>query len=230
MINLLEVQFAGWTATPRMPFVVSGNAVCLPAPSYSLLLGLISCCLGRLVEAGEVAIGCYYRFDYTAKDMETRHRLAFDGRQLKPHQKGTDVHLREFHVQPRLTLWLDQPEWADYFRYPAGTPSLGRSQDILRVTSVKTVAASKVAKGTVSGCMLPFGPQIQAGGQLVQMAEAYRENDGIGTGRTATRSGIFIAVPWDSYSPVSMPDLYEIAQEGQQEPICFYLHPFKHER
>ncbi len=41
MDKLLEIQFSGWTATPRLPFVLSGNAVCMHTPSYSLVLGII---------------------------------------------------------------------------------------------------------------------------------------------------------------------------------------------
>lgn len=224
MTNLLEVRFSGWTATPRMPFVSSGGAICLPVPTYSLLLGLIGCCLGRIVEPGEVAVGFHYSFDNVAKDLETRERLAFDGKQLKPHPKGTDVYIREFHVKPQLTLWLDRLDWAGFFDAPVGTPSLGRSQDLLRIHSVREVAARPVAQGVLSGCMLPFSPPLQVGGQLVQLAEAYRENDAIGGGRTASRIGMFVAVHWDSPAAVALPELYEADRDG--ETICFYLHRF----
>ena len=72
----------GWTATPRMPFVLSGNSVCMSVPSYSLLLGLIGCCLGRNVDCTEVKIGFRYSFDSVAKDLETRQRLEFDGKKF----------------------------------------------------------------------------------------------------------------------------------------------------
>ncbi|MBC9932178.1 hypothetical protein [Chitinophaga qingshengii] len=227
MKNLLEVSFSGWTATPRMPFVLSGGAICLPVPTYSLLLGLIGCCIGRMVEPGEVAVGFHYSFDNTAKDLETRDRLAFDGKQLKPHPKGTDVYIREFHVKPTLTLWLDRLDWAAFFDSPVGTPSLGRSQDLLCIQSVREVAARPVAQGVLSGCLLPFAPQLQVGGRLAQLAEAYRDNDTIGGGRTATRIGMFVAVHWDSPAMVSLPGLYEV--ERDEGPLCFYLHRFHHE-
>jgi len=59
MEDFLEVKLKGWTATPRLPFILSGNAICMPTPSYSMLLGMIGCCLGRIVEAREVNIGFY---------------------------------------------------------------------------------------------------------------------------------------------------------------------------
>ena len=83
MNNALEIKFSGWTATPRMPFVLSGNALCLPVPTYSLLLGMIGCCLGRVVDSKEVKIGFHYSYDTNAADLETRQRLEFDGKKIK---------------------------------------------------------------------------------------------------------------------------------------------------
>lgn len=166
MREFLEVQFVGWTATPRLPFILSGNAICMPTPSYSILLGMIGCCLGRIVEADEVDIGFYYAYDASGNDLETRHRLVYKGK-LKAHSKGTDAYSREFHTKPTLTVWLNRTDWLDYFKYPIGTPSLGRSQDLLKIKSAKVVTVQPVVKGIVSGCMIPFSHELKIGGQLV---------------------------------------------------------------
>ena len=102
--KLLEVQFSGWTATPRMPFILSGNALCLHTPSYSLLLGLIGCCLGRIVTSDEANIGFRYSYDTIGTDLETRQRLEFNGKKIKAHTKGSDAYNREFHTSPKLTI------------------------------------------------------------------------------------------------------------------------------
>ncbi|MEM6516830.1 MAG: hypothetical protein AAF688_11655 [Bacteroidota bacterium] len=223
MKECLEIQFKGWTATPRLPFILSGNAVCMPTPSYSMLLGMIGCCLGRIVEANEVNIGFYYQYDTSANDLETRHRLAFDGK-LKPHAKGTDAYKREFHINPILTIWLNRTDWLDYFKYPIGTPSLGRSQDLLRITSAKIIKVNSVEKAMIKGCMLPFSTELKIGGQLIQIAEAYRENEEVGTGRTAINSKIFISVPWDSQAEIKHNNLYETNLEQSKGRKQFYLH------
>lgn len=223
MESVLEVKLRGWTATARMPFVLSGNALCLPVPTYSSLLGLIGCCLGRLVEAKEVQIGFKYTFDSVASDLETRQRLEFDGKKIKPHSKGSDAYLREFHVLPHLTIWLDRTDWENYFRNPIGTPSLGRSQDILKVEHVRHVKVQAVDEAELSGCMLPFKPELKIGGQLVQLAEAYQENDAVGSGRRAVRTSIFMAVHNDNKSKVKMPNLYQTVEDDFQ---YFYLHKF----
>jgi CRISPR-associated protein Cas5t len=223
MDSVLEIQFTGWTATPRMPFILSGNAVCLYTPTYSLLLGVIGCCLGRIVNANEVQIGFHYSFDSVANDLETRQRLEYDGKKVKPHAKGTDAYSREFHVLPRLTIWLNRIEWEEYFSNPIGTPALGRSQDILKIESVKQVKVRAIDEAVISGCMLPFTSNLQIGGQLVQLAEAYEENEEIGSGRKATRTGIFMSIPHDNNAKVKMPNLYQTQGEI---PSSFYLHIF----
>lgn len=226
MNKLLEIKFSGWTATPRMPFILSGNAICMHTPSYSLLLGLLGCCLGRNIEAGEVKVGFKYSYESVAQDLETRQRLEFDGRKVKTHSKGSDAYNREFHISPRLTVWIDRIDWKTYFENPIGTPSLGRSQDILKIDSVSEVEVEAVKKGSISGCMLPFFAGLQVGGQLVQLAESFHENEEVGSGRTPTTSKVFITIPYDNVVEIEFSDLF-ITKEGK--PTTFYLHQFEHE-
>lgn len=224
MNKLLEIKFSGWTATPRMPFILSGNAVCMHTPSYSLLLGLLGCCLGRNIEAGEVKIGFKYSFETTAQDLETRQRLEFDGKKIKTHSKGSDAYNREFHINPLLKIWIDRIDWKSFFVSPIGTPSLGRSQDILKIESVSEREVESVKEGNISGCMLPFSSDLQVGGQLVQLAEAFHENEKVGSGRTPTSSKTFIAIPYDNMVEVELPNLFKTLEDS---PTTFYLHQFE---
>jgi CRISPR-associated protein Cas5t len=223
MDEVLEIQFSGWTATPRMPFILSGNAVCLPVPTYSLLLGMVGCCLGRTIEPNEVQIGFHYTFETVGNDLETRQRLEYDGKKVKKHSKGSDAYPREFHINPSLTVWIDRLDWENYFQSPKGTPALGRSQDLLKIESVRKIRVKNETEVTISGTMLPFNPSMQIAGQLVQLADAYLENDIVGSGRTATKTKIFIAVPNDNKGKVSMPNLYSTIGEDSKS---FYLHSF----
>ncbi|MFT3902428.1 MAG: hypothetical protein QM727_04610 [Niabella sp.] len=224
MNKLLEIKFSGWTATPRMPFILSGNAVCMHTPSYSLLLGLLGCCLGRNIEAGEVKVGFRYSYESTAQDLETRQRLEFDGKKVKAHSKGSDAYNREFHTAPQLTVWIDRIDWKAFFENPIGTPSLGRSQDILKIESVSEVEVEPVQKGNISGCMLPFSTGLQVGGQLVQLAESYQQNEEVGSGRMPTNSKVFIAIPYDNVVEIEFSDLFTTKEE---KPTTFYLHQFE---
>lgn len=218
-MELLEIQFEGWTATPRLPFVLSGNALCMSAPSYSSLLGILGCCIGRLVESDEVRIGFHYSFDDTANDIETRQRLTFDGKRIREHNKGSDAHTREFHINPKLTMWINRLDWESYFNEPIGTPSLGRSQDLLQIKWVKRIEVKPIQRGVLKGCMLPFNGNLQIAGRLVQIAEAFNENDAVGKGRLMTNSRVFLTIPQENEKVLNFENLFET--ETKQH---FYLH------
>lgn len=224
MDKVLEIKFSGWTATPRLPFVLSGNALCMPVPPYSLVIGIIGCCLGRFVSPQEVKIGYRYDYDTVGVDIETRRRLQFDGKKIKVHDKGSDAYQREFHVNPKLTVWIDRTDWKEYFDNPIGTPALGRSQDLLEINEVAVKDVISVSEAGLTGCLIPFNPEYTIPGQLMQLAEAYEENEAIGSGRTPIRSSMFVAIhPGKEKIKVERDHLYQIKDDSS---ISFYLHSF----
>lgn len=195
-------------------------------PSYSLVLGIIGCCLGRIILPKETKLGFKYAYEATAHDLETRQRLEYDGRRVKSHSKGSDAYIREFHTFPKLTIWINRLEWKEYFDSPIGTPSLGRSQDILKIENVSIVTVKKVNKGKLGGSLLPFTNSLKVGGQLAQLAEAYIENREVGSGRTPYASKVFISIPHDNNTEVACKNIY---QTGSKNPVEFYLHEFEDE-
>ena len=224
MDKVLEIRFSGWTATPRLPFVLSGNALCMPVPPYSTILGVIGCCLGRFVSPNEVKIGFQYLYDTVSLDIETRRRLQFDGKKIKNHDKGSDAYMREFHTNPHLTVWIDRLDWKDYFESPVGTPALGRSQDLLQIEKVCVKEVLSVSEADLKGCMIPFNADYQIPGQLVQVAESYVEGEEIGSGRVPVNPMMFVAVHGDGRGVrVSIPNLYQTQEE---KPVYFYMHTF----
>lgn len=224
MNKVLEIQFSGWTATPRLPFVLSGNALCMPVPPYSTVLGIIGCCLGRFISPDEVKIGFRYQYDTVSTDIETRRRLQFDGKKIKNHDKGSDAYVREFHVNPRLIIWIDRLDWKGYFESPVGTPSLGRSQDLLQVGKVTVKDVVSVPEGNLKGCMIPFDANCVIPGQLVQIAESYLEGERVGAGRVPVNPMMFVAIHGDGKEVhVKIPGLYQTREDW---PVDFYLHTF----
>lgn len=223
MNQALEIELEGWTATPRMPYVLSGNAVCLPVPTYSMLLGVIGCCLGRTISSNEVKIGFKYTYETVGKDLEKRQRLEYDGKKVKSHAKGSDAYSREFHVQPKLTIWINRTDWISNFENPVGTPCLGQSQDLLRITNFRILNIRAVESALIYGSLLPFENSSKIAGQLVQLSEAFTENAVVGSGRTPTSSKVFIAIPFDNKQEVKFKNLY---QEVDAPETSFYLHTF----
>lgn len=224
MDKVLEIQFSGWTATPRLPFVLSGNALCMPVPPYSTILGIIGCCLGRFVSPDEVKVGFQYLYDTVSLDVETRRRLQFDGKKIKNHDKGSDAYMREFHTNPHLTVWIDRLDWKDYFESPVGTPVLGRSQDLLQISKVCVKKVVSVSEANLKGCMIPFDANLMIPGQLVQVAESYVEGGKIGSGRTPVNPMMFVAIHGDGKGVhVCHSNLYQTQEE---QSVDFYMHTF----
>ena len=224
MDKILEIKFSGWTATPRLPFVLSGNALCMPVPSYSLILGILGCCLGRFVSSKEVKVGYTYSYDTTATDIETRRRLQFDGKKIKEHDKGSDAYQREFHINPELTVWINRTDWKEFFESPVGTPSLGRSQDLLQIKEITVKEIEPIEEARLKGCMIPFDSQKTIPGQLLQLAEAYEEKEEIGSGRVAIHPSMFVAIHPDCVNAkIKMKHLFRTKEDI---PSDFYLHSF----
>ena len=226
MNKVVEIKMSGWTSTPRLPFVISGNALCLPVPPYSTILGIIGCCIGRTVLPGEVKVGYRYSYDTTATDLETRIRLKSENHKIKPHDKGSDAYKREFHVNPTLTIWIDRIDWYKYFDEPIGTPTLGRSQDLLKIDSVTIKDVERVDSANLSGCMVPFEKVSSVPGQLIRLAEAYVDNDDIGKGRHPNRTMMFLILNPGNEVNVKIDSLYQTIEDS---PIRFYLYSFYEE-
>ncbi len=224
MKKVLQIQFKGWTASPRMPFILSGNSICMHTPSYSTLLGVLGCCLGRPIAADEVKIGFFYKYNSVGMDVETRHRLENKQNKIKPHPKGTDAYYREFHILPELTVWIDRVDWKSYFQNPIGSPSLGASQDLLKIESVQEIDVDAVESANISGTMIPFNSSLRVGGQLVQLAEYYQEADDVEGGRIPKNPMVFIAIPYNSFSKLKMDNLFKLQED--KEVHYFYMHEF----
>lgn len=219
-MELLKVVFKGWTATPRLPQVKSGKALSIPIPSYSTLLGLIGCCLGREVSPSEVRIGFEYRCDeQMAIDLETTHRLAWINGKIKPHPKGTAVTEREFHINPELIMFVDAIHWQDAFLNPVGIPCLGRSQDLLWITQIERITATPVKKGILGPTLIPFAETLIPG-RMLRLCESYKEGN-IGEGRQMRHSGLYTAVSPYSH-PIEFNNLYDVGPHLDNNRVLYF--------
>jgi CRISPR-associated protein Cas5t len=221
-MQVLQVKLSGWSATPRMPYILSGNAVCMNNPSYATILGIIGCCMGQNVIPSHFSLGYKYSFDTVSKDLETRHRLEYDGKKLKPNAKGTDAYEREFHVNPLLTIWLSDITFKQYFDNPIGTPCLGQSQDLLHIVDVSIIEVENIPNGYLSGTMIPFNAANNIAGQLVQLVDYFIENEEVGKGRTPKSSSMYLSIHHENEQDIALDNLYRI--KGTE--TCFYLKNF----
>jgi CRISPR-associated protein Cas5t len=150
-MRVLRIKIEGWTTSFRYPGFISGFQPTLPVPPISTVYGLISAARGELTFPEDVSIG--YVFDYESKavDLETVYELS-TGLSAK-----SNVLKREFLYNPELYLYLDRPEFADYFHRPRYPILLGRSGDLVKVSEIKELDLKEETGKRLGKTILPFG-------------------------------------------------------------------------
>lgn len=215
--ELLHVRFEGFTSTFKIPYINTGTLVCAPVPSYSTIVGIISCCLGRLLKKDETAIGFTYLHEGSGTDLETTQRLKFEKGNLKKNPTP-GITARQFYTSPKLDIYLDNTCLKPHFLNPVGVPTLGRSQDISWITCVETLTSKAVPSGLIKPTLIPY-PCDMIGGRILRYCD-YFYNEDTGYVRSPDEMILYQVVP-DSPSGIMIerPNLYML-NNGE----VIYLH------
>jgi len=64
--------------------------------------------------------------------------------------------MRELLFRPRLTLYLDRPEWLAAFQQPRYVVTLGRSQDLMKYADVRVITLDGAQHAYVEHTLLPL--------------------------------------------------------------------------
>jgi CRISPR-associated protein Cas5, subtype I-B/TNEAP len=150
-MKVLRIKIEGWTASFRYPGFISGFQPTLPAPPISTIYGLISAARGKLTVPEDVSIGYVFDFESKAVDLETIYELS-PGLSAK-----SNVVKREFLYNPELYLYLDKPDFEEYFRKPQYPLLFGRSGDLAKVSEIKQLELGEEAEKKLGKTILPFG-------------------------------------------------------------------------
>lgn len=222
--KLLYIHIRGWTATFRLPLLYSGTGLTSPVPPYSTLIGMIGCMAARDLSPQDVGrIGYIFRSESKAIDLETTKRLSMNEKgELVPNiRKGDGIAKREFHINPDLHLYLENLELRQFFEEPQNIPTLGRSQDICWIESIKEAQSEPKEEGSVRGTLVPFPTNGATG--LILLLPDWFDNRVMGYTRTIGRLGKYQAVKYDAPTgKIRLKNLFDV--EGQDS--CIYLHDF----
>jgi CRISPR-associated protein Cas5t len=80
---------------------------------------------------------------------------------------------RELLFQPKLTLYLNHPEWIDAFRSPHYTVVLGRSQDLFTYTSLQVIELQQVERAYFEHTLLPYDMAVRVGEGITELLPRY---------------------------------------------------------
>ncbi len=186
-MEALHVLLEGISASYSYPFLKSGTQLTLPAPPFSSVLGNLSACAGRAVGPQETLIGIEFESGGRAIDLERTRRLQTEkkhGRLSENPERG--IAKREFHVGPRLDLYLSEIAFEKVFREPVATPCLGRSQDIAWIRFVRRIDLLPMEAGELGSTLVRF-PNAQVGGMILPPLADYYVNNQTGFVREAGR-------------------------------------------
>jgi len=193
-MNGLHIRFEGLTASYPYPFLRSGTAISLPLPPYSSIFGMLSACAGYDIYPNGILIG----FEFTSGerrsiDLERTDRLQTDqkGRLRTNPQQG--ISRREFHVYPKLDVYLSDRSLKPIFENPIATPRFGRSQDLAWISSVVEIDFTPVESGAVRATLVPY-PDVPIG-QILPPLVDYYFNDWERQTRVAARTSRYAAMP-----------------------------------
>jgi CRISPR-associated protein Cas5t len=153
-IPAVHVHIEGYTAFFRIVWSISGTQLTVPCPPYSTLLGLISCCAGKVVTPEVTRIGYEFTSVSENEELERTDRFEYSNGRLKAHTGGKYIVKRRVLYKPKLDLYVTNLSLEDVFKHPVGTPKLGRSQDLCWITKVEPVTLTLVSSGLIGKTMI----------------------------------------------------------------------------
>jgi CRISPR-associated protein Cas5t len=175
-MRVLKVVCEGVTTSFRYPHFMQGVHPTFDLPPPATIYGHICGALGEHVDPAGVAFA--YRFTHDGKfdDVEHVHLLAKSSGKLKDTgepkvlEGAINPFKRQLLFRPRLTLYLNKPEWIDAFRSPAYQVVLGRSQDLCAYTEVGVVNLVENAPAYFEHTLAPYFVHMNtAAGYVVTM-------------------------------------------------------------
>jgi CRISPR-associated protein Cas5t len=181
-MRVLKVVAEGITTSFRYPHFIQQVQPTFSMPPPSTIYGHIASALGEWFDPAGVRFA--YRFTYAAKIKELEHTILLSSSRGK--LKGTKYPKvlegkvnpfdREILFQPRLTLYLNQPDWLPYFRSPCYAVVLGRSQDLFTYSSVEVVELEQASQAYFEHTLLPYSANQHTGRGYAILMPRYVDN------------------------------------------------------
>lgn len=150
-MKFLRVLIEGWTASFRYPVFVSGFQPTLTVPPLSTIYGLLSSVKGELVNPEDIKVGYIFTYESKAVDLEQIYEI----KALKGNK--SNIIKREFLVNPRLYLYIDDLSFKKYFESPYYQILLGRSGDLAMIRNIDIVDLDMKENVKLGHTILPFG-------------------------------------------------------------------------
>ena len=168
-MRVLKVVAEGLTTSFRYPHFMQQIHPSFPMPPPATIYGHICSALGEWFDPAGVRFA--YHFTYTGEVRDIEHIIVLSASTGKlPGSKipkvlegNVNPFERQLLFQPRLTLYINRPEWKTAFHSPRYAVVLGRSQDLFTYTSVSTVELQQAEHVYFEHTLVPHEMALQLG-------------------------------------------------------------------
>ncbi|MDA0565212.1 CRISPR-associated helicase Cas3' [Streptomonospora sp. S1-112] len=176
-VDAVRIELFVPVASFRDP-MFPGVSRCLPVPPPSTVRGMLAAATGRPSEPLTLGLCAHARG--RGVDAETYHPIAADGSnpavggRVRPGKGGTTLRERPFLVDLSVTVWVPEPEAeriAAALRRPVWALRLGRSQDLLHLTSITRVRLEPAERAVVGHALAPAGTHAAPQATALRLAE-----------------------------------------------------------
>jgi len=166
-MRVLKVVAEGLTTSFRYPHFMQQIHPSFQMPPPATIYGHICSALGDWVDPAGLQFAYHFTYQGAVKDVE--HIIVMSpasgklpGTQYPKVVEGNvNPFERELLFQPRLTLYLNRPEWATSFRSPRYAVVLGRSQDLFTYTQVSVIDLEQREQAYFEHTLLPHQMAVQ---------------------------------------------------------------------
>ncbi len=160
-MHVLKVVAEGITTSFRYPHFMQQIHPSFPMPPPATIYGHICSALGAWFDPQGVRFA--YHFTYAGKTRDVEHIILLGRssgrlpgtRTPKVLEGKVNPFEREVLFRPRLTLYINRPEWETAFRSPRYAVALGRSQDLFTYTYVGTVELTQAERAYFEHALAP---------------------------------------------------------------------------
>ncbi|MFW5700356.1 MAG: type I-B CRISPR-associated protein Cas5b [Cyclobacteriaceae bacterium] len=167
-MKFIKAIIRGWTTSFRYPGFISGRQPSQLVPPPSTVLGLLSAVKGELISENDLAYGYFFGFESKAYDVETIYEMSSENK------AKSNISKREILFDPKLTLFVSDLKFREYFRKPHFPLLIGRSQDIAYVDSIEEVDIDKKTNVNLQNTLLPF-PDDEVYGMISAMPTSFTD-------------------------------------------------------
>lgn len=163
-MQVLKVVAEGLTTSFRYPHFMQQIHPSFQMPPPATIYGHICSALGEWFDPTGVEFAYHFTHQGDVRDVE--HIIVLSPSGARSRLPGTTIPSvlegkvnpfeRELLFQPRLTLYINRPDWEAAFRSPRYAVSLGRSQDLLTYTQVQVVELHQTDHAYFEHTLVPY--------------------------------------------------------------------------